>query len=71
LAAIAAGSAPDTAISEPSRDRSPNTTTVQKIRRNDAECREQASARQIEMAAFLGQIGGRGLMPAACGRPVI
>ena len=60
-AAIAAGRAPSTGISLPSRDNSPSARV-----RSTASCGRMSSAarnckrdRQVEMTAFLGQIGGR------------
>ena len=61
LAPIAAGSTPATGAIDPSRPSSPSTVKPdQRIRRNRADRRHQAERdRQIVMAAFLGQVGGR------------
>ena len=61
LAPIAAGSAPATAAIEPSRPSSPSTVKPSKrVVRHRADRRHQAERdRQIVVAAFLRQIGGR------------
>ena len=61
LAPIAAGSAPATAAIEPSRPSSPSTVKpFERVVRHRADRRHQAERdRQVVVAAFLRQVGGR------------
>ncbi len=69
LAPIAAGNTPATGAIDPSRPSSPSTVKPDKrIRRNGADRRHQPERdRQIVMAAFLRQIGGREIDGDAAG----
>ena len=70
LAPMAAGRTPATGAIEPSRPSSPkNREARQRIVRNGADRRHQAERdRQIVVAAFLGQVGGREIDGDAAGR---